>query len=125
MNGVGAPSFDARVLLWKLRTLQRRMADRAGTVALRRPPAMTAGAGKTVVVAAAAGMTTVVVVAAAAGDDCRGGGDDRVYGAPFPAVFPVFLPGAVRSASFLCSRRSCRSRDRPRDGPYRRIEPLR
>ena len=59
-----------------------------------------------VVVAAAAGMTTVVVVAAAAGDDCRGGGDDRVYGAPFPAVFPVFLPGAVRSPSFFCSRRS-------------------
>jgi hypothetical protein len=68
--------------------------------------AMTAGAGRTVVaVAAAAGMTTVVV-AAAAGDDCRGGGDDRVYGAPFRAVFPLFLPGAVRSPSFLCSRRS-------------------
>ena len=88
--------------------------------------AMTAGAGKTVVVVAAAGMTTVVVVAAAAGDDCRGGGDDRVYGAPFPAVFPQCLLASCCAQPLIpLFPQELTARDRPRDGPYRRIEPPR
>ena len=87
--------------------------------------AMTAGAGRTVVaVAAAAGMTTVVV--AAAGDDCRGGGDDRGYGAPFRAVFPqCLLAWCCAQCLIPLFPQELTARDRPRDGPYRRIEPPR
>jgi hypothetical protein len=88
------------------------MADRAGTVVTATAAmlvavvaAMTAGAGTTVVVVV---VVVVVVAAAAAGMTIAGEAvatADMVLRS-LPCFLSVFLPRAVRSPSFVCSRRS-------------------